>query len=330
MILLFACIGLALFFDLLNGYNDSGALTATVISARALSPRSALRLAALGEFLGPFLFGVAVAHTIGNGLLATESLNLGTILVALVAAILWGLLSAWLGIPSSSSHALIGGLLGAALVSAGSLSVIQLGGLLKVLVSLFLSPLLGFGTGFLFTRIVYFLARGASPRVNGLFRFLQVLTLFGMTLSHGANDAQKTMGIITLALLLGGVIPSFQVPLWVIVICSVAIALGSLIGGWRQIRTLGGRVFRARPIHGVASQLSSASVIALAAWLGGPVSTTHVVSSSILGAGAAERLGKVRWHVGQEMVTAWLLTIPLTALFAAGLYWLLKPFLSPL
>lgn len=322
--MLWFCIALALFFDLLNGYNDSGALTATVISSHALSPRTALRLAAFGEFLGPFLFGVAVANTIGQGLLARENLSLMVLLTALIAAISWGLLTGLLGIPSSSSHALIGGLIGAALMATANPSVIQIHGLLKVLFSLFISPLAGFITGFLLTRIIYFLASGASPRINSLFRFLQAITLFGMSLAHGANDAQKSMGIITLALVLGGVLTQFHVPLWVILLCASAIALGSAIGGWRNIRTLGGRVYRIRPIHGVASQLSSATVIALAAWLGGPVSTTHVISSSVIGAGAAERLGKVRWQVGQEMVTAWLLTLPVTALFSALLYWLLR------
>ncbi|MBO9368390.1 MAG: inorganic phosphate transporter [Chloroflexi bacterium] len=322
--LLWFSIALALIFDLLNGYNDSGALTATSISSHALPPRLALRLTAIGAFLGPFLFGVSVAHTIGQGLLTSEGLNLLTIPAALLAAILWSLISARLGIPSSSSHALVGGLVGAALMATGDPSVIQLKGLLKVLLALFLSPLLGFVSGFLFTRGVYFLARNATPRINNLFRLLQAITLFGMSLSHGANDAQKSMGLISLALLLSGAISRFYVPTWVILSCALAIALGSAFGSQRHIRTLGGRVYRVRPIHGVASQLSSALVIALAAWLGGPVSTTHVISSSIIGSGAAERFGKVRWQIAQDMLLTWLLTIPLTGFFAAAIFWLLQ------
>lgn len=322
--LLWTCIALAIFYDLINGYNDSGALTATVISSHALSPRQALRLAAIGEFLGPFLFGVAIATTIGQDLLRHESLSLLVILAALIAAVFWNFLTGRLGIPSSSSHALFGGLIGAALIASGDPSVIQSKGLLKILFGLFFSPLVGFLAGFLLTRVIYFLASGASPRINTLFRLLQIITLFGMSLAHGANDAQKSMGIITLALVLSGSLATFHVPLWVILLCATAIAIGSALGGWRNIRTLGGRVYRVRPIHGVASQLSSASVIALAAWLGSPVSTTHVISSSVIGAGAAERLGKVRWQVGQEMLIAWLLTLPITALLAASAFWLLK------
>ncbi len=322
--LLWLSIALALLFDLLNGYNDSGALTATSISSHALPPRLALRLTAIGEFFGPFLFGVSVAHTIGQDLLTSDGLNLLTIPSALLAAILWGLISGRLGIPSSSSHALIGGLIGAALISAGHPSVIQIKGLIKVLLALLISPIVGFVSGFLFTHLIYFLARHATPRVNNLFRLLQAITLFGMSLSHGANDAQKGMGLISLVLLLSGLIPSFYVPTWVILSCALSIAIGSVFGSQRHIRTLGGRVYRVRPIHGVASQLSSALVIALAAWLGGPVSTTHVISSSVIGSGAAERLGKVRWQVAQDMLTTWLLTIPLTSLFAAAIFYLLQ------
>lgn len=337
--MLFTCIALALFFDFLNGFNDSASLVAVVVSTRALSPRAALRLAALGGFIGPFLFGVAVAKTIGSDLLAAEALTVSVVLAALLSAIIWGLITWYFGIPSSSSHALVGGLLGAAVAStflstglgaglAGGLAVFKWNGLGKVVLALFVSPPLGLLAGFLLTRLIYFLTQRATPRVNEVFRLLQALTSFGLSLSHGANDAQKTMGVITLVLLLAGQIPVFAVPLWVIVVSASAMALGTLIGGWRQMRTLGARVFRVRPVHGLASQLGGAGVIAGAALLGGPVSTTQVMSSAVLGAGAAERLGRVRWGVGREMLITWLLTIPaaagLAALAYASIVWLFE------
>ncbi|MGC8838708.1 MAG: anion permease, partial [Anaerolineae bacterium] len=223
-----------------------------------------------------------------------------------------------LGIPSSSSHALIGGLVGAVGASAG-LGTVRLAGLGRVLISLFLSPLLGLATGHLVMRVTLFLARGASPRVNRLFRRLQWFTTVGLALSHGANDAQKTMGIIAMALVSAGTLPQFAVPRWVVVVSAGAIALGASLGGWRIIRTLGGKFYRIRPIHGMAAQFSAGLVILGAALLGGPVSTTHVVSSAILGVGSGERLSKVRWGVAREIAWAWLLTIPVNALLAAGL-----------
>ncbi len=321
--MLILCIILALSFDFLNGFNDSAALVATVVSSRALSPRVALRLAALGEFLGPFLFGVAVAKTIGSDLLTSQGLTLTVILASLLGAIIWNLITWYFGIPSSSSHALVGGLIGSAVLANG-ISVVKWAGMTKIAVALMVSPPLGLLAGYLLTKLVYLLSRRATPRVNSLFRGLQVFTSFGLALTHGANDAQKTMGVITLVLLLEGIIPTFRVPLWVIMASATSIALGTSIGGWRQIKTLGGRIFRVRPVHGVASQLGSAVVIAGAALLGGPVSTTQVVSSSVLGAGAAERLSKVRWHVGQEMLTAWLLTIPATMGISALFYVLIN------
>jgi PiT family inorganic phosphate transporter len=321
------CISLALIYDFLNGFNDSGSLVAAVISSRALSPRWALRVTALGELLGPFLFGVAVARTIGGDLLDTSAINLQVILAGLIAAIVWNLITWYGGIPSSSSHALIGGLVGPAILAYG-LNVVKWGGLLKIVLALTLSPVFGLLAGYLFTKIIYLLSSRATPRVNDLFRVLQSVTLFGLALSHGANDSQKTMGVITLVLLIGGIIPSFYVPQWVIVAAALAIAAGASFGGWRQIRTLGGKVFRVRHVHGVSAQLASAGVIAVAALVGGPVSTTQVISSAIIGAGAAERFGKVRWSVGQDMLTAWLLTIPVTAIFSSLVYllatWLLR------
>ncbi len=307
---------LALVFDFLNGFHDSSNIVATVISSRALRPRVALVLAAIAEFSGPFLFGVAVAKTIGEDLLHGEVLGIQVIIAALVAAVLWNLLTWYLGIPSSSSHALVGGLLGAGILEHG-LGVVQIPGLVKILLALLLSPPLGLLAGFLVMRLTLWLVRGASPKVNTVFRRLQVITLISLGLSHGTNDAQKTMGVITLGLVSLGYLETFKVPLWVIAISATAIALGTSLGGWRLIRTLGGRIFRIRPIHGLTSQVAGAAVILGAALVGGPVSTTQVLSSTIMGTGAAERLSKVRWMILRDMAVAWVLTIPATAGVAA-------------
>lgn len=310
----------ALIFDFLNGFHDSSNIVATPIASRAMSPRKVLVMTALAEFAGPFIFGVAVAETIGNELANPEHVTMPVVVAAMIAAVIWNLLTWWLGIPSSSSHALIGGVLGAVFVSSG-LDVIQSSGLIKVSVALFLSPVLGILVGYLLMNLTFFLVRGASPRINRFFKSAQIFTATGLALSHGANDAQKTMGIITLGLLANGVIDEFVVPLWVIALSAGMISLGTAFGGWRLIKTLGGRIYKIRPVHGFVSQITGASIILGAAVLGGPVSTTQVMSSSIMGAGSAERLSKVRWHVGAEMLAAWILTIPVSAILAILLYY---------
>ncbi len=320
--IIIAVIVLALLFDFLNGIHDSSNVVATMISSRALSPRVALGMTALAEFLGPFIFGVAVATTIGHEIVAAEAISTQVILAALASAILWNLLTWYLGFPSSSSHALIGGILGAVTIGAGW-QVIELRGLEKVLIALFASPIIGFVFGFILLKLVFLLCWNATPRISWFFKRSQIITALALALSHGANDAQKTMGIITLALVTGGYLKVFTVPVWVIIICAGMIALGTAVGGWKLIRTLGGKFFKIRPVDGFASQLASAIVIMGASLVGGPVSTTQVVSSAIMGVGAAERVNKVRWTVAQEIATAWLLTIPATALVAAGLYWVL-------
>ena len=325
--LLVAVIVLALGFDFLNGIHDSSNVVATMISSRALSPRMALFITAIANFVGPFVFGVAVANTIGHEIVSAESINMPVILAALVSAIVWNILTWILGCPSSSSHALIGGTLGAVVIGAGWQSI-EMTGLLKILIALFASPIIGFLVGFIILRLSLLASWKASPRVNSLFRRSQIVTALALALSHGTNDAQKSMGIITLALLTGGVLKVFAVPTWVIVLCAGMIALGTAVGGWKLIKTLGGKFYRIRPVDGFASQLASAAVILGASLVGGPVSTTQVVSSSIMGVGAAERVNKVRWGVAQEIATAWLLTIPATALLAAGLYWLLTLFIK--
>ncbi len=315
-------IGLALTFDFLNGMRDASNIVATMISSRAFSPRTAMGIAAVAEFLGPFLFGVVVARTIGDQIVQSNALTLNVIASALIGAILWNLITWYFGIPGSSSHALIGGILGAVMISVGS-DVIKMGGLNKVLIALFVAPLVGFLGGFIVTRCIYFLVRAASPRVNEFFKRGQWVTALVLAFGQGTNDAQKTMGIIALSLVIGGALPTFQVPFWVIAVSAAAIAIGTSLGGWRLIRTLGGKFYKIRPLHSFSTQLSSASVILVASLFGVPVSASQVVSSSIIGVGSAERVSKVRWSVAEDIITAWLITIPASGLLAAGVYWLI-------
>jgi PiT family inorganic phosphate transporter len=282
----------------------------------------ALTMTAIAEFSGPFIFGVAVANTIGNEIVSAAHLNMQVIIAALLSAIIWNIFTWIMGFPSSSSHALIGGIIGAVIVGAG-FQQIEMAGVVKVLITLFTSPIIGFFAGMIIINIVYMLSWKATPKINGVFKKLQIVTSLGLAMSHGANDAQKTMGIITLGLVISGVQKTFSVPFWVIVICAAAIALGTSVGGWRLIRTLGSKFYKIRPVHGFASQLASAVVILTASLFGGPVSTTQVVSTAIMGVGAAERMSKVRWGVAGEIASAWIFTIPSTGLLAAGIYWLI-------
>ena len=314
---------LALIFDFLNGMRDASNIVATMISSRAFSPRTALTMTAVAEFLGPFLFGVVVARTIGDEIVRSDVLSLAAIGSALVGAILWNLITWYFGIPGSSSHALIGGIAGTVFMGAG-MSALKFDGLGKVLIALVVSPLVGFFLGFLVTRLIYFLVRGATPSINNFFKRSQLFTALAMAFSHGTNDAQKTMGVISLSLVIGGVLPSFQVPFWVVAVSAGAIAIGTSLGGWRLIRTLGGKFYKIRPLHSFSTQLTSASVILGASLIGVPVSTSQVVSSAIIGVGSSERASKVRWSVAEEIVTAWLITIPASALLAAGVYWLIS------
>jgi PiT family inorganic phosphate transporter len=316
---------LALVFDFLNGIHDSSNIVATMISSRAFRPQTALTMTAVAHFLGPFIFGVAVAKTIGDEIAESGVLTLHVITACLIGAIIWNLVTWFLGVPSSSSHALIGGMVGAIAIGAG-FGAIKLSGLEKVLIALFASPIIGFALGFVLMRVLLFLVRGATPRVNVFFKRSQLVTALAMSFSHGTNDAQKTMGIITLSLVISGVLPEFRVPLWVVATSAGAIALGTALGGWRLIKTLGGKFYKIRPIHSFTSQMTSAIVILGASLFGGPVSTTQVVSSAIIGVGSAERLSKVRWSVAGDIVTAWFVTIPATALVSAGIYWLLAKF----
>ena len=316
---LLVVIILALVFNFINGMRDSSSIVATMISSRAFSPRVALSITAVAEFVAPFLFGITVAKTIGSDIVASNVLSLTALSAGLLSAILWNLITGFFGIPSSSSHALIGGLVGAALASAG-LTALNLTGLIKVLVALFTFPIVAFVAGFLVLKLIYFLVQHASPNINNFFKRSQLITALALALGHGSNDVQKTIGIITLSLIIGGTLSEFSVPFWVIFVSALTMAIGASLGGWRLIRTLGGKFYKIRPVHSFATQLTSGVVILTASWFGLPISTSQVVSSAIVGVGASERIGKVRWSVAGDVLVAWLITIPVSALFSAGIY----------
>jgi PiT family inorganic phosphate transporter len=317
-----ALLVMGLIFDFINGIHDSSNIVATMISSHALSPRWSLTVIALAEFAGPLIFGVAVAKTVGGGIVLPDYVTMNALLAAVGSAILWGLFTWYLGIPSSASHAVIGGLIGAVVMSNGWHAV-YLNGIIKVLIILFTSPLIGLIVGYLVTKLVILASWKATPRVNEVFKKGQVATSVALALSYGANDAQKTMGILTLGLLTSGVIQSFNVPFWVVLSCASMIAFGTMVGGWRLIRTLGAKFFKIRPMDGFSTQLASTAVILGASFFGGLVSTTQVVSTAIMGVGSAERMNKVRWGVAKDIVVAWVLTIPATAVIGAGLLWLI-------
>ena len=335
-----ATVVIVLIFDYTNGFHDAANLIATVIASRAMTPMQAVIVVAFFEFLGPLLGGTAVANTIGTfvnleGMAPT--LALAIVLCGLIGAILWNLVTWYFGLPSSSSHALVGGLVGAVLVSAGVDHVVwgfealregRLTGVVKVLAALLLSPLAGFWAGYLVHRLLRALLIAANPAANARLRAAQFATAAGLAFSHGANDAQKSMGILTLALLLGGVIPDFKVPFWVMLACATALTLGILTGGWRIVRTLGFAIYRVRPIHALGSQLSSAGVILAASAVGAPVSTTHVVATSIMGIGASERPRAVRWAKAKDIATTWVVTIPGAALAGILTYALVNLYLG--
>lgn len=331
-ILIFAIIivALALFFDFSNGFHDAANVVATIIVTRALSPIKALAMAAACEFIGPFLFGTAVAQTIGKNIIDvtafdTSAIELSTILIvaALVGAISWNIITWFFGLPSSSSHALIGGMIGAVLVAFGPDKILWKG-VFYVFGSLVLSPLLGLIFGVLFIKSTLFFCKNSIPNASHFFNKTQILSSICLALSHGANDAQKSMGLITMALVMLGVFPSFQIPFWVIFSCASAIALGTASGGWRIIKTIGSKIFRLKSVHAFSAQTSSAAVILAAALVGGPVSTTHVVSSSIMGVGAGQRFKAVRWGVATDIAIAWFITIPASAAMAALVFFIMR------
>jgi inorganic phosphate transporter, PiT family len=311
-----AIVILALVYAFLNGRNDSSSIVATMISSRAISPRAALLITAAAEFLGPFIFGIAVAKTIGHGIVQAELINTTVILAAMLSAVAWNLLTGYLGLPSSSSHALVGGLIGAVVVGAGW-HAIQIPGLAKTLIPLFVAPVIGFGVGFIVLRILMRLSWDSSPGINENYKRNQIFTVIVLALSHGSNDAPKAMGMITLALITEKYLNTFMVPTWVILICALAISAGTAVGAQRLIRTVGAKFYKIAPMDAFSAQLASAIVVMTASLTGGPVSASQVISSAIMGVGAAERPNKVRWRISRDIGTTWLLTIPATALLAA-------------
>ncbi len=313
----------ALVFDFLNGFHDSANVVSTAIASRAVPPTAALVITACAEMIGPFLFGVAVASTVGSEVVQSEAMTVSVAMAALLSAITWNLLTWWLGIPSSSSHALMGGFMGAAIMGYG-LGAIRLEGLVKVLIGLFVSPLIGFLMGWLVMKIFRYFGQWMSPRANVWFLRPQWVTMITLGLSHGSNDAQKTMGILTMGLVAFGVLDKFVVPTWVMLACAAAIGLGTLSGGWRLIRTMGGKFYRIRPMHALSSQISGTLVILTSGLLGAPVSTTQVISSTIVGAGSAERVQKVRWGVAGHILLTWGLTIPVTGVWGGLVYWVVN------
>jgi inorganic phosphate transporter, PiT family len=320
VVLLIAIVVLGLSFDYTNGFHDTANAIATSVSTRAISPRIAVLMAASLNLLGA-LVSTSVAKTVGSGLVNTDLVTQQVVLAALVGAIAWNLTTWYFGIPSSSSQALFGGLIGATIAKAGITGVIWTGVLDKIILPMIGSPVIGFiGAWLLMTLLIWIVRKRQQGPVNHWFRRLQPISAGFMAFSHGANDAQKTMGIIALALYTSGQIATFTIPLWVKVACACAMALGTYSGGWRIIHTLGSKVIKLDPIHGFAAETAAASVIQVATHFGFPVSTTHTITAAIMGVGSTQRLSAVRWGVAGNIVTAWVLTLPAAGLVGAGVY----------
>ncbi|MBE6096218.1 MAG: inorganic phosphate transporter [Schwartzia sp.] len=318
--MIFTVIGLALLFDFINGFHDTANAIATSVSTRAIAPQDAIFMAAGLNFLGA-MYSTGVAKTIGSDIVSSaDQVDERVLIAALAGAVIWNVLTWWLALPSSSSHALVGGVIGAVLVSTGmgGLNFIGIG---KIVLSLIVSPVIAIVSGCGIMYLLYMIFGQSSPHIiNGRFKKMQLVSAAMMAFSHGSNDAQKSMGIITLALVSGNYISSFEVPFIVKMLCAIAMAVGTAMGGWRIIKTIGGKIFKLEPISGFAADLNSSIVIFTATLLHLPVSTTHVVSGSIMGVGTAKRIRAVRWGVAQQMLAAWVLTIPCTALLGSVLY----------
>ena len=325
--LLVALIGVALLFDFLNGLHDAANSIATVVSTRVLSPQVAVAWAAFFNFIAFLFFGLHVAETIGKGIVDAEIITPAVVFGALMGAIAWNVITWLLGIPSSSSHALIGGLLGAG-ISKGGLDVIVSSGVIKTTVAIFVSPTLGMIVAILLVVMTSWLFRPVSAGLSDrIFRRMQLVSAAAYSLGHGANDAQKTMGIIAVLLysqgMLGG---EFYVPFWVVISAQAAMGLGTLMGGWRIVHTMGSKITRLTPHQGFCAETGGAIMLFSATWLGIPVSTTHTITGAIMGVGAARRASAVRWGVGRRIVTAWVITLPASGLIAAAAYWLTQIF----
>lgn len=317
----------ALAFDFINGFHDTANAIATAVSTKALKPRHAIILAATMNFVGALTF-TGVAKTITKDIVDPFTLHNGTIVIlaALIAAISWNLITWYYGIPSSSSHAIIGSIAGAAIAAAG-FSSLNYSGFLKIVQALIFSPILAFVVGYiLYTIFKVIFKNNSLTKTNRQFRLVQILTAALQSYTHGTNDAQKAMGIITMALIANGYTTSTDIPLWVQVACATAMGLGTSVGGWRIIKTVGGKIMKIRPVNGVAADLTGAAVIFGATFIHLPVSTTHVISSSILGVGSAHRVKGVKWGTAQRMILTWVITLPISALLAGVLYHILNLF----
>ena len=325
--ILVGLIAVALLFDFLNGLHDAANSIATIVSTRVLRPQYAVAWAAFFNFIAFAVFGLHVAQTIGTGIIHPEIIDAHVIFAALIGAIMWNLITWALGMPSSSSHALIGGLLGAGMAKAG-ISVAVWSGLSKTLLAIVLSPLVGFLLALLLTAIVSWASVRSTPfAVDRAFRILQFVSASLYSLGHGGNDAQKTMGIIAVLLYSQGYLGTeFSVPFWVVLSCQAAMALGTLMGGWRIVRTMGLRITKLTPMQGFCAETGGAATLFMATWLGVPVSTTHTITGAIVGVGAARRVSAVRWNVASSIVVAWIFTIPAAALVAAATYFVVSMF----
>ncbi|WAM34821.1 inorganic phosphate transporter [Caldicellulosiruptor morganii] len=315
---------LALLFDFINGFHDTANAIATSVSTRVLTPRAAIFMSAVFNFFGAMI-NTEVAKTIGHGIVDPKFVTEYLVLAAVIAAIVWDLITWWWGIPSSSSHAIIGGLIGAAIVTTKLLSDINwIGFVKKIVLPLIISPVLGFIFGYLFMMILYVVFARVHPNiVNRYFSKLQIFSAMWMAYSHGSNDAQKSMGIITMALVSAGVLNKFVVPDWVKFACALAMALGTSFGGWRIIKTMGVKIIKLAPINGFAAETGAALTIQFATHIGAPVSTTHVISSSIMGVGACKKFSAVRWGIAKNIVIAWILTIPMCSLIGGLIAWII-------
>lgn len=325
MTLVILIIVIALVFDFLNGFHDSANSIATVVTSRVLKPFEAVIMAAFANFIAAFIFTTAVAATIGKGIIDPSSISQGIILSALIGACLWNIITWYLGLPISSSHALIGGLIGAALIKHGAGALI-LSGILKTIVFIVVAPMLGLLGAILFTTVVTILVRKRSYSfLTKTFSKLQILSSFGYSLGHGGNDAQKTMGIISLTLFTNHLIgKTFYIPFWVIIISHAAIALGTYFGGWRIVRTMGSKIIRIKPFQGFCAETSGALTLFIATHFGIPVSTTHVITGSLMGVGSVENYKKVKWVTTRKIFLAWILTIPVAMVFGGALSFLLR------
>jgi PiT family inorganic phosphate transporter len=317
-----ALIFVALAFDFINGFHDAANSIATVVSTRVLSPGKAVIWAAFFNFIAAFAFGTAVAKTVGSGLIDIQIVTFAVIFAALIGAIVWDMITWYYGLPTSSSHALIGGLAGAAVTKAGFRAIIW-AGWTKTLIFIVLAPLIGLVIGFFLMVLLLWIFQGFSPsRVDRWFRKLQLVSAAAYSLGHGGNDAQKTMGIIAGVLLAGGYIKEFKIDWWVVLMANGAIALGTLSGGWRIIHTMGSKITKLQPVGGFAAETAGAISLFTATHLGIPVSTTHTITGAIIGVGSIRRLSAVRWGVAGRSVWAWLLTIPAAAAISALTYWI--------